>query len=111
MKKQFSTLVLLLVFAFTGVAQEKFSFAFFTDLHMNKNPKANTFEGLKMAIGHVESAGVDFVMTGGDNVDVDGMKADRRADAMQLYQHYKDAVATSSLNWYFTIGNHDRYWG
>ncbi|MGK6349939.1 metallophosphoesterase family protein [Parapedobacter sp. DT-150] len=111
MKKQFSSLLVLLTLAYSGLAQEKFSFAFFTDLHMNKNPKAKTFDGLKMAIEHVGSTGVDFVMTGGDNVDVDGMKADRRADAVQLYQEYKDMIGTSSLKWYYTIGNHDRYWG
>ncbi|MFC3196395.1 metallophosphoesterase family protein [Parapedobacter deserti] len=110
--KQFSSFFLLLLLAVGARAQEKFSFAFFTDLHMNKNPKAKAFEGLKMAIKHVESSGVDFVMTGGDNVDVDGTKAERRADAVQLYQEYKDIIGQSSLkNWYFTIGNHDRYWG
>ncbi len=110
--KQFSSFFLLMLLAAGTCAQEKFSFAFLTDLHMNKNPKARTFEGLKAAIKQVESAGVDFVMTGGDNVDGDGMNAEMRANAVQLYQEYKDVIGQSSLkSWHFTIGNHDRYWG
>jgi len=109
--KKFSLFFLLILLAIGTHAQGKFSFAFLTDLHMNKNPKARTFEGLAMAIKHVESIGADFILTGGDNVDVDGMKADRKADATQLYQDYKDLIGGSTLKWYFTIGNHDRYWG
>lgn len=110
--KQFSSFFLLILLAADTYAQEKFSFAFLTDLHMNKRPEARAFEGLKMAINHVESAGVDFVITGGDNVDVDGMKPEMRTNAVQLYQEYKDIIGQSSLeNWYLTIGNHDRYWG
>ncbi|WP_262249368.1 metallophosphoesterase family protein [Parapedobacter soli] len=111
MKKQFSLLVVLLAFTLAGFAQEKFSFAFFTDIHLNKNPKARSYDGLRQAIRSVDASGADFVLTGGDNVDVDGMKANQRADAIQLYQDYKGLAASSALPWYFTIGNHDRYWG
>ncbi|MFB2119300.1 metallophosphoesterase [Parapedobacter sp. 2B3] len=110
-RKQVSILfVLLLVHGFCA-AQERFSFAFLTDIHLNKSPGANSYEGLKRAIQSADGSGADFILTGGDNVDVDAMKADRKADAMQLYQDYKGLVRGSTLNWYFTIGNHDRYWG
>jgi len=111
-RKPLSILVsLMLMHCLGGAAQERFSFAFLTDIHLNKNPKAKSYDGLKQAIQSADASGADFILTGGDNVDVDGMKADRKADATQLYQDYKDLIAGSALKWYFTIGNHDRYWG
>lgn len=92
------------------VAQEEFSFAFLTDMHVNANPKSQSQEGLKQAIRSAEKSGVDFIISGGDNVDVDGMKADRKDDAVNLYKQYKQVIDSSSLKWYLTIGNHDRFW-
>lgn len=91
-------------------AQEKFSFAFLTDMHINANPKSRSLDGLKQAVLSAENAGVDFIISGGDNVDVDGMKGDRKGDAVNLYKQYKQVIETSSLKWYLTIGNHDRFW-
>lgn len=91
-------------------AQEKFSFAFFTDLHLNKNESSNSFKGLEMAVSKAKKDQVDFVLSGGDNVDVDAMKADNLENAKALFQRYKDLVSKSGLKWYYTIGNHDRYW-
>ncbi len=91
-------------------AQKKFSFAYFTDLHLNGGEETGSFKGLEQAIGVAKKSKVDFVMTGGDNVDVDAMKADKIDVAKGLFQRYKDIVAKSGLKWYYTIGNHDRYW-
>lgn len=91
-------------------AQEKFSFAFLTDMHVNANPKSRSLDGLNQAVRSAENAGVDFIISGGDNVDVDGMKGDRKADAENLYRQYKQVMEASSLKWYLTIGNHDRFW-
>lgn len=91
-------------------AQKKFSFAYFTDLHLNGGEETGSFKGLEQAIGVAKKSKVDFVMTGGDNVDVDAMKADKIDVAKDLFQRYKDIVAKSGLKWYYTIGNHDRYW-
>ncbi len=101
--------ILLLGFS-AGQAQEKFSFAFLTDMHVNANPKSRSLDGLKQAVRTAEASGADFIISGGDNVDVDGMKADRKADAVKLYQDYKQVVEASTLKWHLTIGNHDRYW-
>lgn len=112
MMKMFLGLVFSgLLATLSAQAQEKFTFAFMTDIHMNANPKTRSLEGFKRAIQHVERTLADFVLTGGDNVDVDGMKTDRKADAIGLYQNYMDLISGSALKWYFTIGNHDRYWG
>lgn len=93
-----------------SIAQEKFSFAFLTDIHLNNNPKARSFDGLRQVVRAAESSGVDFILTGGDNVDVDGFKADSYEQAINLYKAYKAVIDSAVLPWYFTIGNHDRYW-
>lgn len=107
--KRFINLLFCILLCEVCVAQE-FSFAFFTDIHLNPDPKAKSFEGLKQAIKTAESLEVDFILTGGDNVDVDARKKDEYDQAASLYGNYKEAVTASSLPWYFTIGNHDRYW-
>ena len=78
---------------------------------MNADSKTRSLEGFEQAIQHAEAKGVDFILTGGDNVDVDGMKSDRREAAVTLYRDYKEAADRSALPFYYTIGNHDRYWG
>lgn len=92
-------------------AQERFSFAFLTDIHMNANPETRSLAGFKQAVKQAETKGVDFIVTGGDNVDVDGMKGDRREAAVALYRDYKEVADQSQLPFYYTIGNHDRFWG
>ncbi|SEK18081.1 metallophosphoesterase family protein [Parapedobacter koreensis] len=91
-------------------AQEKFSFAFLTDIHMNVNPVSRSVEGFKQAVSHAEGSGADFILTGGDNVDVDGIKHDQREIAFQLYRDYKAITDAARLPFHYTIGNHDRYW-
>ncbi|MEI5983345.1 metallophosphoesterase [Sphingobacterium sp. PU5-4] len=103
--------VISLIFTSSIVfAQQKFSFAFFTDIHLNNNAKANSFKGLEQAALLAKQQKVDFILTGGDNVDVDAMKEDRLTQAKDLYQRYQDLVKKSGMKWYFTLGNHDRYW-
>ena len=108
--KRFLFSLALTLFIFITHAQEKFSFAFFTDLHMNAHEKAKSYEGLEKAIVEAKKQKVDFILTGGDNVDVDALKADQEDKAKSLFQRYKDIIDRSKMNWYFTIGNHDRYW-
>ncbi|MBE8719371.1 metallophosphoesterase family protein [Sphingobacterium pedocola] len=91
-------------------AQEKFSFAFLTDMHVNANPKTRSLDGLKQALRSAAASGADFIISGGDNVDVDGMKADRKEQAIKLYTDYKAVIDASPVPWHLTIGNHDRYW-
>jgi len=106
------TLVLsaLLICSIFVNAQQKFSFAYFTDLHLNKDENTNSFKGLEQAISVAKKSNIDFVLTGGDNVDVDAMKTEQLETAKGLFQRYKDIVTNSGLKWFYTIGNHDRYW-
>lgn len=108
-----SILILFLVFHYAIAinAQERFSFAFLTDIHINVDPKSRSLEGFKQAIQRTETKGADFILTGGDNVDVDAMKKDKKETAVSLYLDYKAAADQSTLPFYYTIGNHDRYWG
>lgn len=100
----------MLVSFFSTYAQERFSFAFFTDLHLNASEITRSYEFFSKAIKNVQSNKVDFVMTGGDNVDVDAFKADQTQKAIGLFQRYKKMVDDSKMKWYYAIGNHDRFW-
>lgn len=109
-EKAFVLSVVFLLNSWMTIAQEKFSFAFLTDIHMNASLASNSAAGFRQAIGRAETTGADFILTGGDNVDVDGIKADRKELAHQLYHDYKAIAEASRLPFYYTIGNHDRYW-
>lgn len=90
-------------------SETKFSFAFLTDVHLNKENRGNGEEGLRQALAHAKNQGVDFVLFGGDNTDSDGLgNAEQTADSLQA--RFKQIVDDSSLPAYYTIGNHDRYY-
>ena len=112
--------LILLLFVFTFSCTEanppqptggesRFSFAFFTDLHLN-NGNNNCFQGFDQAINDAKSKDVDFIMTGGDNVDIDVLAKDAKT-AHELYQKYALKIENAGIPFYPTIGNHDRFWG
>ena len=86
----------------------KFSFAYFTDIHLN-NGNNRCFQGFEKAVSHAKATGIDFIMTGGDNVDIDGFKGDEKT-AHELYKKYAQAIENSGTTFYLSIGNHDRFW-
>ena len=88
---------------------EKFSFAFFTDIHLNKGDN-NCFQGLDKAIKSAKSQKADFILTGGDNVDIDVLGKDADT-AHELYARYAEAIKNAGIDYYATIGNHDRFFG
>ena len=92
-----------------NVSEPSFSIAFFTDIHLNKGENG-CFDGLKKAIHRAGSLGADFIITGGDNVDIDVLKDDS-ATAHELYQQFVNIQEESPLNFHTTIGNHDRFTG
>jgi hypothetical protein len=88
--------------------QEGFSFAFLTDIHINSgNNKCK--EGLQQAIEKAKLLGVDFIITGGDNVDADGV-GDNLERATKLYEEFSKIIDASDVDIRVTIGNHDRFW-
>lgn len=88
---------------------ESFSVAFFTDIHLNMGDNG-CFQGLDKAIYMADSFGVDFILTGGDNVDIDVLKDDS-ITAYELYNRFSEVIQLSPLKIYPAIGNHDRYSG
>jgi len=88
----------------------KFSFAFFTDIHLNKDNYANSNEGLKQAMAKANQHNIDFFLLGGDNADIDGMHGKIEA-ADSLYKRFHTIITSSKTPVYPCIGNHDRYWG
>ena len=87
--------------------KNKFRFAFFTDIHLN-NGDNNCFNGLEKAIESAKSNNIDFILTGGDNVDIDVLGKDAKT-AHELYQRYVDVIGNAGIDYYATIGNHDRF--
>lgn len=86
-----------------------FSFAFFTDIHLNKGDN-NCFQGFEKAIESAKSKEIDFIITGGDNVDIDVLGKDADT-AHELFKRYSEITSNSDLKFYTSIGNHDRFWG
>lgn len=120
MKKKISgvvTLILLcsgMLFAGNPVKETgNFSFAFLTDIHLNKNHMGKNhagFQGIDKAINSAKSQGIDFILTGGDNVDIDGIKKEDGETGYQLYQEYAKIIDNAGIDYFATIGNHDRFW-
>jgi DNA repair exonuclease SbcCD nuclease subunit len=116
MKKRFLLLPLLLFASLTWTSakglqddKNKFSFAFFTDIHLNKGDN-DCFKGLEKAMSSARNRQVDFILTGGDNVDIDVLGKDA-STAHSLYNAYAELIANSGIACYATIGNHDRFYG
>ncbi|MFW5725705.1 MAG: metallophosphoesterase family protein [Bacteroidota bacterium] len=86
-----------------------FSFAFITDLHLNNN-HPESFEALKQAVDTARAKNADFIITGGDNVDVDAMGMERMDEAKALFDKYRNVINETGADFKLTIGNHDRYW-
>ena len=93
----------------SGRNKNKFSFAFFTDIHLNKGDN-NCFQGIEKAIESANKHNIDFILTGGDNVDIDVLGKNAET-AHELYKRYANVIANSDIDYYSTIGNHDRFFG
>jgi len=92
-----------------GQSKENFTFAFLTDVHLNKNNRGNGDEGLRMALADAKKNKAEMILFGGDNVESDALK-DAEGTADSLHRHFKNIVSECGLPTYFTIGNHDRYY-
>jgi len=86
-----------------------FSFAFFTDLHLS-NHRPESFEAFRQAVDSALAKNVEFIVTGGDNLDIDAMGGEEINEARELYQKFKNEIGESGTRFKLTIGNHDRYW-
>lgn len=107
MKSNFVTVVL--IFAIAAANAQEFSFAYFTDIHLSLNNEAG-FDGFAKALNHAEENGAAFILTGGDNVDIDVLGNDLET-AERLYARFSQQISGLSKPVYPTLGNHDRFLG
>ncbi|MDR1594704.1 MAG: metallophosphoesterase [Prevotellaceae bacterium] len=112
-KKSFLCLLLALYF-FSASAQqnqEKVRFIFGTDVHQTIHNSRDRHNGFKQALNKMKESNADFVILGGDLVDISGISykvSKRQTDSM--YRVFKQTVDETKLRYYLTIGNHDRYY-
>jgi 3',5'-cyclic AMP phosphodiesterase CpdA len=86
-------------------AEEGFTFAFLTDIHLQ--PELNAVAGFQMAIDTINQIRPDFVLTGGDLV-MDALdQSYGRVDS--LYNLYKEVSGHLDMPVYNTVGNHEVY--
>lgn len=90
--------------------EEKFSFALFTDVHLNPNDGKNSEEGLRKALRDAKARKVDFIWFGGDNVETDRFPKEDENAANALHARFRQIVDESGMECHFTIGNHDRFY-
>lgn len=112
MKRKIFGILFFMCFLFlencTRETAPKLRFAFMTDIHLNYNNERDCFSGLEKALDTVQKYNVDFIMLGGDCVDVDGLGGNLdRADS--LYAALKNILDKHPAKIYPAIGNHDRF--
>lgn len=91
-------------------SKDKFTFAFFTDVHLGTDNQNDEDNGLRQALADAKKRKVDFVLFGGDNVWTSHLKKEDEQIADALHTHFINIVSEFSIPAYFTIGNHDRYY-
>jgi 3',5'-cyclic AMP phosphodiesterase CpdA len=86
-------------------AEDEFSFAFLTDIHLQ--PEKHAVTGFRQAIDTVNKLNPDFVITGGDLVMDVLDQTQGRADS--LYALYKEVSSEFNMPVYNAVGNHEVY--
>ncbi len=100
MKKAYFT-ILFLFCAILIFAQQSFSFALFTDLHINTGNNAPA-EDLQNAVDDVnKNQAIEFVLISGDITETGDIES---------FQKAKEILNTLRMPWYITTGNHDTKW-
>lgn len=87
----------------------KLTFAYLTDVHLNKDNTGNGNDGLRKALKTAAANGAEFLLFGGDNADTDAL-GDAETTADTLHARFVRLVEETGLPAYYTIGNHDRYY-
>jgi 3',5'-cyclic-AMP phosphodiesterase len=126
--------IIILGAAQAGDKTPSFSFAFLTDLHISSDlvmlrnselpapreaVRETPFVGFSRALKEVKELGVDFVVTGGDNLDlmtyrlapINGrLPVSEDLSVVRDYiNKMKTITAQEKLPMYYAIGNHDTY--
>jgi UDP-2,3-diacylglucosamine pyrophosphatase LpxH len=113
MKKIRNLIILLIILSgFTATNKKdetSFKFAFLTDIHLSLD-NSSGFNGFKKAIEDARTNQAEFIITGGDNMDIDVL-GNNRDEAVSLFKRYKKELKNVGIKIYPTIGNHDRFMG
>lgn len=112
-----STLFLCLIFLLSACCQsdktveKKIRFAFMTDVHLNLSNGADRWSGWAQALDSVKALDVDFIILGGDLIDVSSGQTNyiAHSTADSLFTALKQTLNNTKIAYYPTIGNHDRY--
>lgn len=90
--------------------EEGFTFAFMTDVHLNREHRSASDQGFEAALKHAKLNNVDFIIFGGDNTECDQMGKGDELAANEVQQRFRQKVDANGVPAYFVIGNHDRYY-
>lgn len=109
MRPRLFVFILLCSISAGALNAQDFSFAFFTDIHLSLNNEGG-FKGFNQALNHACENELAFILTGGDNVDIDVL-GNELETAEQLYRKFSGQLANAAVSVYPTLGNHDRFMG
>ncbi|WP_162304944.1 metallophosphoesterase family protein [Sphingobacterium olei] len=92
----------------TGTAHllhaQSFKFGFLTDIHIHSD---STLMAVKKRLDKLPK-NLDFIMTGGDNVDIDYLKQEDIHRGEERLKQLKSILDSANKPYHVAIGNHDR---
>jgi endonuclease/exonuclease/phosphatase family metal-dependent hydrolase/UDP-2,3-diacylglucosamine pyrophosphatase LpxH len=89
--------------------EKPLTFAFLTDVHLNRANSRHRYDGLRQALKRAKETDAEFLIFGGDLVDINMGSQLSREEADSMYTAFRQAAEETGLPYYSTIGNHDRY--
>lgn len=87
----------------TAMSTESFTFAFFTDVHIE--PEMDAPQGTELAMELINASDAEFAVCGGDHV-FDALKAHKER-ILDQYQLYAEAERSLRMPVWHVLGNHD----
>lgn len=107
MKTSIKQLFYVLIFTLIGlktVNGQDFTFAFLTDMHVYNDSTLLKVENRLKSLPNK----VEFLLSGGDNVDIDNLKMEDLAAGEKRLKQLKSVFDHSQRPYHMAIGNHDR---
>lgn len=86
------------------VKAQQIKFAFLTDMHIHSDSTLNQVEQRLKSL----SPSIDFILSGGDNVDIDNLKSGDIPQGEKRMMQLKGLLENTKKPYHMAIGNHDR---